>query len=123
MARSILQDWVSGLTFMQQSVLLTAIRGCDGLPKYHVSKFLLRWFRRCILYSAFQGKVMTDPFTKDGGNFLGVIPAPEGHNLNDWSPLDQMAKEYLKSVDEIPHHFHLHVVHAAEILGYKHPDA
>jgi hypothetical protein len=28
----------------------------------------------------------------------------------------------LQRVDELPHHFQLHFMHAAEILGYKHPD-
>jgi len=36
--------------------------------------------------------------------------------------IDKALKEYLYSVDEVPHHFHLHLMHAAEILGYKHPD-
>ena len=45
---TVLQPWVSGLTFMQQTVLLTAIRGPDGVPKYGPTKMLLRWFRRCI---------------------------------------------------------------------------
>lgn len=31
-------------------------------------------------------------------------------------------EDYLKYVDELPHHFQLHFMHAAEILGYKHPD-
>jgi len=43
---------------MQQSVLLTAVRGPDGLPKYHSSKYLLRWYRRCILLSAMDGRVL-----------------------------------------------------------------
>ena len=37
---SVTQFWVHELTFMQQSVLLTAIRGPDGLPKDHISKTL-----------------------------------------------------------------------------------
>jgi hypothetical protein len=31
-------------------------------------------------------------------------------------------ENYVKSLDEVPHHFHMHFVHAAEIIGYKHPD-
>lgn len=33
-----------------------------------------------------------------------------------------LVAQYLSSVDELPHHFQLHFMHAAEILGYKHPD-
>lgn len=113
MSEFVIQDWVGELTFMQQSVLLTAIRGCDGLAKYHVSKFLLRWYRRCIMKTAFLKKVMEDAYEPDGGNFTGPIPPGK---------LDTLTKEYLGAVDEVPHHFHMHVIHAAEILGYKHPN-
>lgn len=112
---SVLQPWLNELNFMQQSVMLTCIRGCDGLPKRHVSKFMLRWYRRCIMLSAFDKCALTDPHDPRGGNFTGPIPADV--------TLDGIAEEYLQSVDEVPHHFHMHLVHAAEILGYKHPVA
>lgn len=34
---------------------------------------------------------------------------------------DDMKREYFESVDELPNHFQLHLIHAAEIMGYKHP--
>lgn len=110
---NVLQSWVLSLTLMQQSVLITAVRGPDTLSKYHISKSLLRWYRRCLLVSAFDRCVLLDPHDPRGGSFLGPIEA---------SNLDEVASRYLRSVDEIPLHFHLHLVHAAEILGYKHPD-
>lgn len=112
---SVLQSWVEELSFMQQSVLLTAVRGADGLNKYHPSKYVLRWFRRCIMFSAFDKVVLDSPYDKRGGNFTGPI--------DPYESLDDLAKDYFAHIDEIPHHFHLHVVHAAEILGYKHPHA
>jgi len=114
--KSVLQDWVQELTFMQQSVLLTAIRGCDGLAKYHTSKFLLRWYRRCVLYSAFSQKVIADPYEDDKGNFTGKIPKDK------FPTIESLFKSYLDNVDDIAHHFHMHVIHASEILGYKHPN-
>lgn len=30
--------------------------------------------------------------------------------------------EYMLTLDELPHHFQLHFMHAAEILGYRHPN-
>ena len=36
-------------------------------------------------------------------------------------PLDAAVSAYFSTVDEIPLHFHLHLVHSSEILGYKHP--
>jgi hypothetical protein len=108
---SVLQPWVEQLTLMQQSVLITATRGPDGMPKKHIAKFVMRWIRRCYLLSAFDRCTLCTPDDPRGGNFTGPIPIP----------LEELETQYLNAVDEIPHHFHMHVVHAAEILGYKHP--
>lgn len=110
---SVLQDWTQKLTFMQQSVLITATRGPDGLHKDHIAKVLLRWLRRCYLISAFDRVSITDPYDPRGGSFTGPCTMD----------LNTAVDEYLRSVDEIPHHFHLHFMHAAEILGYKHPSS
>lgn len=110
---SVLQDWVHELSYMQQTVLITATRGPDGLSKDHIAKVLLRWYRRCFLISAFEGKVLSDPNQPGGGSFMG--PCTKA-SIND------VVDEYLRSVDEVPHYFQLHLMHAAEILGYKHPD-
>lgn len=127
--RSVLQDWVQGLSFMQQSVLISAVRGPDGIHKDHVAKLLLRWFRRCVLVSAFDGRALTTPLDGGGGSFTGPslkTLAPdtiEGRTSGDWPErMDALVKDYLRTVDELPHHFQLHVLHAAEIVGYKHPD-
>ena len=110
---SVIQPWVNTLTLMQQTVLLTALRGADTVAKFHVSKYLLRWFRRCVLLSAFDRCVLRDPYDPRGGSFTGPIEAES---------LDELTSRYLRSVDEIPLHFHLHLIHAAEIIAYKHPD-
>jgi hypothetical protein len=114
--RSVLQDWVIALTCMQQSVLITAVRGPDGIKKDHPVKVLLRWFRRCVLLSAFTRSVIDDPYAPGGGSFTGPVDNGICTNLDDAFEL------YLKSVDELPHHFQLHFMHAAEIIGYKHPN-
>ena len=36
--------------------------------------------------------------------------------------MDNLVADYLRSLDAIPHHFQLHLLHAVEIVGYKHPD-
>lgn len=116
---SVVQQWVTELPMMQQTVLLTAVRGPDGLPKYHPTKFVLRWYRRCILLSALDGKVLADPAERNGGSFTG----PSVDSLNLWpEQMDERVTEYLRSLDEVPHHFQMHLMHAVEILGYKHPD-
>jgi hypothetical protein len=113
---SVLQPWVEKLTLMQQTVLITAVRGPDGIQKDHISKVLLRWYRRCILYSAFDGSVYLNPYCAGGGSFMG----PSAKKYKE--TLDDVVDGYLRSVDEIPHHFQLHFMHAAEILGYCHED-
>lgn len=125
---AVLQDWVCDLTFMQQSVLITATRGPDGIRKDHVAKLLLRWLRRCFLISAFDKKALTNPWFAGGGSFTGPSIEPPRSRpgftaMEDWAAdMDRLIKEYLRMVDELPHHFQLHFMHAAEILGYKHPD-
>lgn len=117
------QSWVHQLTIMQQSVLLGAVRGPDGIGKYHNAKYLLRWFRRCVLISALDGVVLSTPYAFGGGSFTGPSYAPTTLD-HDWrANMDDLVDLYLQSLDELPHHFQMHFMHAAEILGYKHPDA
>lgn len=118
------QEWIHALPLMQQTVLLTAVRGPDGVGKYHPVKYLLRWFRRCTLYSAMDRTVLRTPFAEGGGSFTGKSFDISRHgrvNTETW--MDELVGEYLRSVDELPHHFQMHLMHAVEILGYKHPEA
>lgn len=120
---SVLQDWVQRLTMMQQTVLLAAIRGPDGTPKYGGgAKMLLRWYRRCILLSAMDGRVLTDPIEPNGGSFTG--PSLDGEDDEDpWCDRMQMhVNDYMRQLDQLPHHYQMHFLHAVEIVGYKHPD-
>lgn len=125
---SVLQSWVQELSFMQQTVLLTAIRGPDGVAKYSKSKMILRWFRRCTLLSAFDGRALTKPYERGGGSFTGPSYEPISENIaemlgHDWrAAMDDIVSEYLREVDMLPHHFQMHLMHAIEIIGYKHPD-
>jgi hypothetical protein len=115
-----MQQWTHSLPMMQQTVLLTAIRGPDGLPKYGCVKLLLRWFRRCVLLSAMDGKALTNPYDNNGGSFTG--PSLEAYAENWEYHMDNIVSEYVQELDAVPHHFQLHFMHAVEILGYKHPD-
>lgn len=135
---NVLQEWVSEIPMMQQTVLLTAVRGPDGVTKYHPSKYLLRWYRRCLLLSAMDGRTIEDPYEENGGSFTGptmkcyVTPDGVGYCYTPLAvdgvkcdtvvqALDITATEYIKSLDAVPHHYQLHFMHAVEILGYKHP--
>lgn len=138
---SVLQEWVQRLSFMQQSVLIASMRGPDGIEKNHISKLLIRWLRRCVLYSAFESKqageptTIDNPFQKGGGSFTGpsceidlmgpsfMDPPTETTLYERWVvAMDNVVNVYLSHLDELPHHFQLHFMHAAEIVGYKHPD-
>lgn len=118
----VMQKWIHELTLMQQTVLMTSVRGPDGVAKYHSCKFLLRWYRRCTLLNSLTKKVMTTPYEFGGGSFTGPSYTPTT-TKHDWEPrMNDLLADYLKSLDELPHHFQLHFMHAAEIIGYKHTD-
>jgi hypothetical protein len=120
------QAWTHELPYMQQTVLLTAVRGPDGLPKYAGVKFLLRWYRRCILVSSLDGEVLTNPIDPRGGSFMGpsfTREALRGNYDEGWQdPMNEILSQYLRELDGVPHHFQLHLLHSFEIVGYKHPD-
>ncbi len=127
---TVLQPWVCDLSFMQQSVLIASIRGPDGIRKDHPVKVLMRWYRRCVLYSAFEKVIFTSPFTTGGGSFTGpaCLPVTEDESFKKYGKhsshvswedvMNDSVDLYLRSVDELPHHFQLHLMHAAEIIGY-----
>ena len=121
----ITQAWTHELSAMQQTVLITAVRGPDGIPKYHAVKYLLRWYRRCVLRSSLDGCILDNPHDPRGGSFMGPsynvsaaapLSRPWGHEMS------RQVSEYLRALDELPQHFQLHLMHATEIVGYKHPD-
>ncbi|WP_208663154.1 hypothetical protein [Sphingomonas aquatilis] len=121
---TVLQPWVSSLTLMQQTVLLTAIRGPDGTPKYGPSKMLVRWYRRCVLLSAMDRRILKTPHEQGGGSFTGpsFFATAVDHRTGWQVAMDDLVSSYLRELDALPHHFQLHFLHAAQILGYKHPD-
>jgi hypothetical protein len=104
--RSILQDWVTGLGLRHQGVLLTAVRGCDTAPKDDPSKLLTRCIRAELL-NAHCGDAAK------AATFIERV---------DWATLNDRFAAFRRSLDHYPHHYVMHVVHAIEIIGYKHPD-
>lgn len=137
----VLQDWVAAIPMMQQTVLMTALRGPDSTPKYGPAKYLLRWYRRCILLSAMDRKVLGDPVEANGGSFTGpsmssieMLKAqeefwadyPKGKPrliIEPWEPrMDALVGEYMQNLDATPYHYHGHFMHGAQVLGVQHPD-
>lgn len=118
-----IQDWVTQLTIMQQSVLLCAVRGPDGFAKDHPCKPLLRWYRRCILISAFDRKVITTPYEPGGGSFTGPSYLTSDVSGGDWQrTMKEYVDVFIGARDEYHLHFYMHFIHAVEIIGYKHPN-
>lgn len=133
------QGWVQQLTMMQQSVLFGSIRGPDGVPKGHPVKPIIRWFRRCILLSAFDRTILEDPFLPGGGSFTGPYTLEHGmqhfgtdegflgtlerHGWDNikFQTFDQLPGVYLRHVDELPFHFMNHLMQSALIVGHFHP--
>jgi hypothetical protein len=99
--KNVVQDWVGeGLTLKQQTVVLSAIRGCDGAPKDDLSKPFVRALRSTVLKNAVDGEC----------SFMG-------------SDIDSaQIKRFLKALDPYPMHWLLHFTHAVECVGYGHPD-
>lgn len=103
---SALHDWVHSLTFQQQALLMTGMRGPDGCNKHNSAKIMIRFLRGAIC--------------KPAGNW-------DGQNNNDfmwgdYGAFDACMKGFFDDPDSYPHHFIMHLVHCAEVIGYKHPD-
>lgn len=103
---TVLHDWVCSLTFQMQALLLTAMRGPDENNKYNAAKAIIRYLRGTV-----------------------IKPAGDWHQKNDndfmWGQYElfySYADAFWADHDEYPHHFIMHLVHCAEVVGYKYPD-
>jgi hypothetical protein len=112
---SVQPAWCRLLPIQQQSVLLLAARGPDGIAKNHPCKNVVRAYRGTVLVAAKYGRSLQWGEKADSFMSLDRI-----ENEEHWEE-DMLI--FLHHVDELPHHYYLHLAHGAEILGYKHPDA
>jgi hypothetical protein len=53
---------------------------------------------------------------------MGVDPHKTQSFMGYTATLIADRDRFLRSLDQYPFHFVMHLMHAAEILGYKHPD-
>lgn len=102
---SVLKPWVMRLGLRHQGVLLTSVRGCDTAPKHDASKLLARDYRGEILKCHCGNASKAATFIEE--------PSHE--------ELIKRFLDYRKNLDHYPHHYVMHLVHAAEIVGYYHP--
>lgn len=112
---SVLQDWVFGLNLQQQSVVILALRGPDGVHKMHPCKPIIHWYRASILKSAPWGRPMLPGEGCRTDNFMNL----DGFENDDsWF---YRKRDFFRTIDELPHHAIQHLAHGAQIIGYKHP--
>lgn len=102
--RSVMRDWAMDLPLRHQGVLLAAVRGCDGMPKENSAKPLVRAIRYAFMNPADQREVgMPSAFMQDYFS-------------------EKELKGFLSDWDHYPIHFVQHLMHACQVIGYKHPD-
>jgi hypothetical protein len=103
---SVLQSWVENLGLRHQGTLLTAVRGCDTAMKNEPSKLFVRCFRATIL----------NPHCGDAKKAQTFIEAVE--------PLEVRMHfdDFRRTSEQYPAHYLGHLLHAIQIVGYKHPD-
>lgn len=102
--KSVLQDWVMELPLREQGTLMTAVRGCDFTPKYPLDS------PERVLVAAirFAFMVPADPREVDaeiGCFMVSAIPS-------DFKP---------SALGHYPLHWVTHIMHAAEVIAYRHP--
>jgi hypothetical protein len=102
--KSILFHWVECLGLRHQGVLMSCVRGCDSVPKDDASKLLARCLRAKVLLS----------FDDKPSSFIDRVEPDE---------LGRRMIAVLENHDHYPVHYLLHILHGAEIIGYKHPDS
>lgn len=93
----VLRDWMGDLPWKMQSVILSALRGPDTQYSPNLKK-VVRWMR-----------VTTQNNADPSHSYMQQEPLPS---------LDDIEKEVVFS----NLHYVTHLLHAIEIIGYKHPD-
>lgn len=105
--KSVLQDWVMELPLREQGTLLTCVRGCDLTPKYPLdspARRLVSNLRWSFLNPADEREIDFEP-----GSFFSA----------KLISLDQLKPS---EFGHLPQHWISHIVHSAEVLGYRHPN-
>jgi len=118
-SESVLHTWVCELTFQMQALLLTAMRGPDENNKFNSAKGIVRYLRGVVIKPAgdWNGENNNDFMW---GDYMGTPSHPLGPKP---AGFEAYANGFFDDHDEYPHHFIMHLVHCAEVVGYKHPDS
>lgn len=107
--KSVLQDWVMELPLREQGTLMTAVRGCDFEAKqwtstgvaYSPGRRLTAFIRWCFMNPA----DIREVDSQEGAFMMSIPPDP-------FKPSE---------FGHLPQHWYSHVMHALEVIGYRHP--
>jgi hypothetical protein len=121
---SVLHDWVLELPFQMQALLLTAMRGPDNMPKQCNAKPIVRYLRGVVCKPAGDWSGKNDNSFM-WGEYVKIIEKWHQHERlpDEHRQLFQTyCWQFWDDHDQYPHHFIMHLVHCAEVIGYYHPD-
>lgn len=103
--RSVLRDWVMELPLREQGTLVVALRGCDAAPKYPLDspeRRITAAIRYAVCHPADEREVDAEP----GAFMTRIVPSDVK----------------LSMFEHYPQHWVGHIIHACEVIGYRHPD-
>ncbi len=97
----VIQDWlIENCSWKQQTVVLCALRGCDGLIKGNPTKVLSRSLRNVVLKNADRSTTF----------------------IYNEEITEEQIKNFIDYLDSLPVHYVTHFAHGVEIVGYFHPN-
>lgn len=103
---SVLRPWVMQLPLREQGTLVVALRGCDVAPKMPLDSPE----RRMTAALRYAVMIPADPREVDYGAGCFMLSKP---------PMDVK----LSMFEHYPLHWVTHIIHACEVLGYRHPES
>jgi hypothetical protein len=112
--KSVQPEWCKNLPLQQQSVLFLAGRGPDGIAKVHPCKPIVIAYRGCVFMAGKYGRMLEWGERADSFMSLDVFSEDAG-----WAAA---VKQFFDHHDNLPKHYLAHLMHGAQILGFKHPD-
>lgn len=113
---SVLRPWVQEIPFMQQAVLMAAVRCEDGTAKRHPLKDTVRMLRRAVFISSFSGREFDDFWEDEGQGGSFSKPLLRGQLTSE------VIDAFIDARDEMSHHYYTHFLHASHIIAIHHPD-
>jgi len=100
----VLREWVDELPRREQGALVVALRGCDDAPKRPYDspeRQLVAYLRYVVMNPADEREVDIE------GGFMQSQP-PASWKASDFG--------------HYPQHWYAHLMHAFEVVGFRHPD-